>query len=275
MGLHARWLYPAPPTLVRTRAGHVWQWEAFRVRKVAGRGVSVFAKVDLPAGTLLPYGGAPVTAEQIETRGRLVQDRYVLEMKRALGFSGVDANPALLRSLGGHAQAWLGSLANEAAPGQLYNARYFQFQEDDTSDMPAYPDAPPPALRCFVELMAPVRAGDEVLVAYGFKANRREYSVAPPPPRSMPPEWRAHLAPREAAACRAAREEAAAEDAKAAKARTRAQRLEVITAARVAATRTANVKSGFKAWRDRRAAHRARAAHARACRGGGRTEAAT
>jgi hypothetical protein len=101
----------------------------------------------------------------------------------------VDANPELLPEL--HAHAWLGSLVNEASPGQLYNARYIAWSAREMLDMPVYPHAPPPTHIVFVELMAPLAPGDELLVAYGVK--RREYHVSPPPPMSTPEAWGAHL----------------------------------------------------------------------------------
>jgi hypothetical protein len=46
-----------------------------------------------------------------------------------------------------------------------------------------------------MEVMTPVPAGAELLVAYDFcSARSRKYAVAPPPPLSTPPEWGAALA---------------------------------------------------------------------------------
>ena len=57
-----------------------------------------------------------------------------------------------------------------------------------------------------MEVMAPVAAGAELLVAYKFCSRRsRKYAVAPPPPLSTPAEWGQHLDAAEARLLRAAR----------------------------------------------------------------------
>jgi hypothetical protein len=233
---------------VPAAGGYVW--DGLKVGTHAVKGESVFATAAHAAGLLLPYGGLPVTRAAVAALGKHKRDRHVMRLTKR---RHVDANPALLPER--HAHAWLGSLVNEASPGQLYNARYITWSVRDTQDMPAYPHAPPPSHVVFVELMAPLAPGDEVLVAYGVK--RREYNVAPPPPLSTPEAWGAHLMPAQAKKLKRAREAAVSMAAVA-----DLQRAAAAESLRV--DRAVLVCVNAAAGRSRKAARREQAARARA-----------
>jgi hypothetical protein len=159
----------------------------------------VFATGALPAGLLLPYGGLEVSPARLRWLAKHDRDRYVARTFTGPAAGGVDADPAHLPA--GHAFAWPGSRLNEASrPNELYNCRFlWWYRQQDTRDQPAYPHPAPPKLRFYMELMTPVPAGAELLVAYQFgSARSRGYAVAPPPPLSTPPEWGQHLPAAEA-----------------------------------------------------------------------------
>ena len=66
-----------------------------------------------------------------------------------------------------------------------------------------------------MELMCDVAPDTELFCAYGFGCPRsRKYIVAPPPPRSTPPEWGKHLLPTEARSLRTKRQRAEQADQK-------------------------------------------------------------
>jgi hypothetical protein len=165
----------------------------------------VFATGALPAGLLLPYGGLEASPARLRWLAKHDKDRYVARTSTGPAAGGVDADPAHLPV--GHAFAWPGSRLNEASPSELYNCRFvWWYRQQDTRDQPAYPHAAPPKLRFYMEVMVPVPAGAELLVAYDFcSARSRKYAVAPPPPLSTPPEWGQHLDAAEARLLRAQR----------------------------------------------------------------------
>ena len=202
-----RWFWLPPPTLDVATGSYVWS--GLELEDSPGRGQGVFATRCLPAGLLIPYGGAEASAERLRWLAKHDRDRYVacLGSGRA-GALGLNADPALLPAR--HAFAWPGSRLNEAVPGELYNCRFVYWDRaKDTVDQPCYPCAAPSRLRCFMEVMAPVPAGAELLCAYDFgSARSRKYAVAPPPPLSTPANWGQHLPPAEARALRAARSRA-------------------------------------------------------------------
>ena len=171
--------------------------------------MGVFATSCLPAGLLIPYGGAEASAERLRWLAKRDRDRFVacVGSGRA-GTLGLNADTALLPA--GHEFAWPGCRLNEASPGELYNCRFVWWDRaKDTADQPCYPIAAPSRLRCYMEVMSPVPVDGELLVSYDFvSARSRRYDVAPPPPLSTPAEWGKHLPPAERRALRAARERA-------------------------------------------------------------------
>ena len=203
----ARWYWLPQPTLDVALGAYVWA--GLERRDSPGRGQGVFAARPLPAGLLLPYGGAEETLKRLRWLAKRNRDRYVAGVGGGrAGAVGLNADPALLPA--GHAFAWPGSRLNEASPEELYTCRFVWLDRlGDTADQPCYPFAAPSRLRCYMELMVDVPRGAELLCAYDFgSARSRPYAVAPPPPRSTPVGWGQHLPPPEARALRAARERA-------------------------------------------------------------------
>jgi hypothetical protein len=202
-----RWFWLSPPTLDVATGAYVWSGLA--LKDSPGRGLGVFAKLPLPAGLLLPYGGAAETLKRLRWLAKRNRDRYVACVGGGrAGAVGLNADPALLPA--GHAFAWPGSRLNEASPEELYTCRFVWLDRlGDTADQPCYPFAAPSRLRCYMELMIDMPAGAELLCSYDFgSARSRPYAVAPSPPRSTPLGWGQHLPPPEARALRAARERA-------------------------------------------------------------------
>ena len=202
-----RWFWLPGPT-PDTTAG-AYMWAGIELRDSPGRGKGVFATLPLPAGLLIPYGGAEETPKRLRWLAKRNRDRYVASVGSGrAGAAGLNADPALLPA--GHDFAWPGSRLNEASPGELYTCRFVWLDRlADTRDQPCYPFAAPPRLRCYMELMVDVPAGAELLCSYDFGSTRsRKYDVAPPPPQSIPPGWGQHLPPAERRALRAARERA-------------------------------------------------------------------
>jgi hypothetical protein len=200
----ARWFWLPPPVL--DVAAGAFVWAGLELKDSLGRGQGVFATLPLPAGLLIPYGGAEETLKRLRWLARHDRDRFVACFGGGrAGAVGVNADPALLPA--GRAFAWPGSRLNEASPGELYNCRFVWLDRlADTRDQPTYPFAAPSRLRCYMELMVDVPVGAELLCSYDFgSARSRPYAVAPPPPRSTPVGWGKHLPPPEARALRAAR----------------------------------------------------------------------
>jgi hypothetical protein len=204
----ARWFWLPPPTLDVAAGAYVWA--GIELRDSEGRGQGVFAKLPLPAGLLIPYGGAEETLKRLRWLARHDRDRFVACVGGGrAGAVGVNADhDALLPA--GRLFAWPGSRLNEASPGELYSCRFVWLDRlADTRDQPTYPFAAPLRLRCYMELMVDMPVGAELLCAYDFGSTRsRKYVVAPPPPLSTPPSWGQHLPPAERRALRAARERA-------------------------------------------------------------------
>ena len=190
------------PTPVLNVTAGAYTWAGLKLKRSPGRGLGVFATRALPPGLLIPYGGLEVDSARLRALAKHDRDRFVA---RAGPAAGVDADPAHLPA--GHAFAWPGSRLNEASPGELYNCRFVWWHvPSDSRDQPAYPHAAPPKLRFYMELMVPVPAGTELLVAYELCSKRsRKYATAPPPPLSTPPDWGQHLDAAEARLLRAQR----------------------------------------------------------------------
>jgi hypothetical protein len=249
-----RWCWVNAPA----RQGGAYVWSCVEVRAAGpGHGRGVYATRALPAGLLLPYGGAPLRRQRLSVLAKRDQDNYV-----AFAADGaIDANPCLLPA--GHSDAWVGSLVNEASPGQLYNCRLVWWGEaqSDTADAPVYPHAPRWTHALFIELMVNVPAGGELLTSYHYTGARaRRYAIAPPPPLSTPPQWGQHLAPDDARALQRERVRALAA---AAAAETRSAALKRLAAVRrtvVAAERATLMQLNAGRWRENKARAAARAA---------------
>jgi hypothetical protein len=139
--------------------------------------------MDLPKDLCIPYGGVYVNPQEKETLVRHGNEgkRYHRISHGAevqcVGEGGeeewgmMDAHPQLMRDRGIPAGAWSGDYCNQANQSEDLNADLLQ--HDGKCKVPTYQWMDDRCRNLFVKLRRPVRAGEEILVEYGYSARRQ------------------------------------------------------------------------------------------------------
>jgi len=166
----------------RTRQGVVWAEFSLSASDPA-KGVGLVAKMDLPKDLCIPYGGVYLDRQEMETLVRHCNDgkRHHRTSHGASvecqGPGGVkewgmmDAHPLLMKQRNIPAGAWPGGYCNQTDRIEDLNADLLQ--HDGTCAVPAYEWMDGRCRNLFVRLRRPVRAGEEILVDYGYSAARQ------------------------------------------------------------------------------------------------------
>jgi hypothetical protein len=136
-------------------------------------GGRLFAKMDLPKDLCIPYRGVYVNPQEKETLVRHGNEAEV----QCVGEGGeeewrmMDAHPQLMQDRGIPAGAWPGGYCNQANQSEDLNADLLQ--HDGKCKVPTYQWMDDRCRNLFVKLRRPVRAGEEILVEYGYSARRQ------------------------------------------------------------------------------------------------------
>ena len=165
-----------------TRHGVVWEEIELSTQDTA-KGVGLFAKIDLPKDLCIPYGGVYVNPQEKETlvrhgnEGKRYHRIWHGAEVRCVGEGGteewgmMDAHPQLMQARGIPAGAWPGGYCNQADRSEDLNADLLQ--HDGKCTVPMYQWMDDRCRNLFVKLRRPVRAGEEILVEYGYSARRQ------------------------------------------------------------------------------------------------------
>lgn len=150
-------------------------WPDIEVRPVAGKGSGLVARVDIPAGLLIPYIGKVLVGR---AQRRASKSRYLLEIPSTTETRMcVDADPATYGFL------TIAGRANEASQDELYNCAFVYVRDSARVKMPRYDHftADERQFGAFLMTVRPVAAGTELLVPYGeeYHAEGSAYKPAP------------------------------------------------------------------------------------------------
>jgi len=165
-----------------TRQGVIWSEIELRANSPA-KGVGLIAKVDLPKDLCIPYGGIYLNPQEMETLVRHCNDgtRYHrISHGASVACRGprgetewgmMDAHPQLMQERKIPLGAWPGGYCNQADRKGDLNADLLQ--HDGKCEVPSYSWMDERCRNLFVKLRRPVRAGEEILVDYGYSSARQ------------------------------------------------------------------------------------------------------
>lgn len=154
-----------------------YTWDGIKVDYVPNKNKGVLATLDLNPGFLFPYGGLCITDKKtiisrLKHSGRQTNDysAYFVDSK-------YDKNNNCIAWLDGHDRlytasgndrpkyAWIGSFVNEPSYNETLNAKLVCIPS--TKKVPKYPHMDE-QMTVFVEVIAPIVKGQEILVDYGW-----------------------------------------------------------------------------------------------------------
>ena len=164
-----------------SRNGVVWAEIEFATLDPA-KGTGIVARIDLPKDLCIPYGGVYRNQQEVETQVRHCNDGMQHRLSHSasvecLNKEGIkekgmmDAHPKIMKNRGVPPGAWPGGYCNQADFPETQNADILQYY--GTCEAPKYEWMDEQCHNLFVKLRRPVRAGEEVLVDYGYSASRQ------------------------------------------------------------------------------------------------------
>lgn len=140
------------------------------------------AKRDLPRNLCIPYGGIYRSPREWRHIYKHCNDGVFHRVSHAaevehirsdgeVEWGVLDAHPSLMQSRRIPAGAWPGAFCNQGDSRAELNGKLLQ--HDGKCSAPAYEWLDGQCRSLFVQLTRPVRAGEEILVEYGYTADRQ------------------------------------------------------------------------------------------------------
>jgi len=164
-----------------TRSGLIWDEFELIVRDPK-KGIGLVAKKNLPRNLCIPYGGRYRTPQEWKHIYKHSNDGGIRRVSHAaqvecitddgeVEWGVLDAHPSLMQQHQVPAGAWPGAYCNQGDTRAELNGKLLQ--HDGRCTAPAYEWMDDRCRRLFVQLTRPVLAGEEILVEYGYSADRQ------------------------------------------------------------------------------------------------------
>ena len=146
------------------------------------KGIGLVAKKNLPKNLCIPYGGKYRPPREWKNLYKHSNDGGFHRVSHAaeiecirddgeVEWGALDAHPSLMQEEKVPAGAWPGAYCNQGAIRAELNGKLLQ--HDGSCTAPAYQWMENRCRPLFVQLTRPVSAGEEILVDYGYTADRQ------------------------------------------------------------------------------------------------------
>ena len=164
-----------------TRKGIIWNEFELVIRDPT-KGIGLVAKKDLPKNLCIPYGGKYLTPREWKHLYKHCNDGGFHRISHTaevdclrddgeVELGALDAHPTRMQQEQVPAGAWPGAYCNQGITRTELNGKLLQHDERCTA--PAYQWMDNQCRPLFVQLTRPVLTGEEILVDYGYSADRQ------------------------------------------------------------------------------------------------------